>query len=208
MIHLGFHSQGALCAPRRVPACASWAFVCVLSHVFVYQEPPAHPSAWGWGGGWEDKRREERRWRWRIEYLHKEEQRRQSEGARKSEKKAEREEAKRNGKRRGSALCVHIYPSLHWLKGASADWWILSFKVFLRSEESKRGRRSVVFPRSSLFISFLSFLHAISTAVSSLSLFTLPYLTTHEAPVGPLACLMYHVELHTVAIRKPLADWG
>lgn len=88
---------------------------------------------------------------------------------------------------------------------------ILFFTMFLRIERLSRKAELLSVPTA--FYSLVFFLycssvyykyHSVKSCSPSFILLDLP---THHARVSPLARLMYHVELHMVAIRKSLADW-
>lgn len=115
-------------------------------------------------------------------------------------------------------LCVQIHARLRWLNDASCELAECFFFLKVLRSEWQSGKEDLSScPRALyslgfflFFLVFFAFLFTTTATVWSLARLHSPYLTCHDVrplPVSPLSCLMYHVELHTVAITKPLADW-
>lgn len=115
------------------------------------------------------------------------------------------------------SVCRFMRGCVDWMMHP-ADWrnvfFFFSFPKVLRSEWQSGKEDLSPCPRAlyslGLFLGFFAVLFTTTTTVWSLARLHSPYLTCHDVrplPVSPLSCLMYHVELHTVAITKPSADW-
>lgn len=136
--------------------------------------------------------------------------------ARGNQKEKKSRGRERNGKWRGiAALCADSCAAalIEWCILRIGGMFFFLSKV-LRSEWQSGKEDLSPCPRAlyslGLFMVSFAVLFTTTTTVWSLARLHSHYLTCHDVrplPVSPLPCLMYHVELHTVAITKSLADW-